>query len=261
MKKVCCPNGHYFDADKFCACPVCHPPTGAESSHILNTNPPETQLAGADTNDSTRQKKTCPSGHIYDGNRFPSCPICDSVPNLQPPPKPLASNMQPTDPTKPQEPEPSSSDRLAEQDNTYSDEKGEQKATSKAHISPSASQNVTHPDSDSLPVGWLIGYTGVYRGTLFSCHTGRNSIGKSSTSYIDLSCDSSIEDDIQALVIYDPHERQFFLQAGTGKGLVYHNDSLVFSHDLLEAYDHIQIGNTDLVFIPLCGPHFSWEEV
>lgn len=261
MKKVCCPNGHYFDADKFCACPICHPPTGAESSHILNTNPPEIQLAGADTIDSTRQKKTCPSGHIYDGNRFPSCPVCGSAPNLQPPPKPLASNMQPTDPTKPQEPEPSSSDRLAEQENTYSDEKGEQKATSKAHISPSASQNATHPDSDTLPVGWLIGYKGVYRGTLFSCHTGRNSIGKSSTSYIDLSCDSSIEDDIQALVIYDPHERQFFLQAGTGKGLVYHNDSLVFSHDLLEAYDHIQIGNTDLVFIPLCGPHFSWEEV
>ena len=129
------------------------------------------------------------------------------------------------------------------------------------HPHHKTSQNVTHPDSDSLPVGWLIGYKGVYRGTLFSCHTGRNSIGKSSTSYIDLSCDSSIEDDIQALVIYDPHERQFFLQAGTGKGLVYHNDSLVFSHDLLEAYDHIQIGNTDLVFIPLCGPHFSWEEV
>ena len=70
-----------------------------------------------------------------------------------------------------------------------------------------------------------------------------------------------MEDEIQASVIYDPQQRLFFLHAGTGKGLVYLNDTLVFSCDPLEAYDHIQIGNNDLVFIPLCGAQFSWEEV
>ena len=261
MKKVCCPNGHYFDADKFSACPICHPSTGEERHHILDTNLPEIQIAGADANDFMRKKKTCPNGHIYDENRFPSCPICCPAPNPQSLPEPLSANLQPMDATTPLELDTSSSDGLAEQAYMNSDKTGKQQASSEAHVLPSRSQNATNPDSDIFPVGWLIGYKGVYRGTLFSCHTGRNTIGNSYAADIALTRDPTIEDDVQALVIFDPRQNQFFLQAGTGKGLVYHNDSLVFSHDTLEAYDHIQVGNTELVFIPLCGPHFSWEEV
>ena len=132
------------------------------------------------------------------------------------------------------------------------------KSSSEPHPSP---LNFTLPGQSEFPVGWLVGYKGVYRGTFFNCHTGRNSLGKSCTADIDLSRDPAMEDEIQASVIYDPHQRLFFLHAGTGKGLVYLNDSLVFSCDTLEAYDHIQIGNNDLVFIPLCGPQFTWEEV
>lgn len=86
---------------------------------------------------------------------------------------------------------------------------------------------------EKLPVAWLMGVKGPYRGTLFSCRTGRNRIGLSPSAEVLLSADHAIEDDIQAFLIYEPRQRQFFLQAGTGNSLVYHNGEMVFSHTVL----------------------------
>lgn len=304
MKKVCCSNGHYFDSDKFTICPICHPPTREAQNNFQWIDTPQTRSEVAVPENLTKQKRKCPNGHNYDGNRFSACPICDPTSIPQPMANPLSASVQPANHTIPQEvkmdspgepskPVKDDNDKKVEQLTTASEssfftsktarmnppadsndnegldysvstpyETSSGTDNSKSPSEPSASRpNSTLPDQTVFPVGWLVGYKGVYRGMFFSCHTGRNSLGNSCAADIDLSRDPAMEDEIQASVIYDPHQRLFFLHAGTGKGLVYLNDTLVFSCDPLEAYDHIQIGNNDLVFIPLCGPQFTWEEV
>lgn len=352
MKKVCCPNGHYYDADKFSDCPICQPSLskaeipvpelGPADSHttapnsLIDFTPQETTaetpaatgsvvmctnghvfnpalsircpICGSPAENSSdppqeRKKTICPNGHVYDGNRFSSCPICEqtvvsqpvaNIPSspieysnsfVQPEVTPDPSDNPPEEAASAPTPDESNScvefpgapaqstDRDADIDKSGSarqDVSADSKEGPEAQFptdpagpltdTPSPSTNLLPRKSKGLPVGWLIGYQGVYRGTLFYCYPGRNSLGRSHTADIELSLDPSIEDEIQAFVIYEPRKRQFFLQAGNGNGLAYRNDALVFSHDPLEAYDHIQIGTSDFVFVPLCGPHFSWEE-
>ena len=62
-----------------------------------------------------------------------------------------------------------------------------------------------------------------------------------------------------AILIYEPRQRQFFLQAGPGEGLTYLNDALLFDHAELHAYDRISLGRAEFLFLPLCGPSFSWD--
>lgn len=115
-------------------------------------------------------------------------------------------------------------------------------------------------NSTMLPVGWIVGLNGVSKGTIFPCKTGRNRIGSGWNMDIVLSGDGSINEDIHAMIIYEPRKRQFFIQAGNGDGLTYLNDKLVFTHDELHAYDRITLGGAEFVFVPLCGGSFSWDE-
>ena len=111
------------------------------------------------------------------------------------------------------------------------------------------------------PTGWLVCVKGIYQGQVFACKSGRNRIGRNPNCNINLLNDASISREAHALVIYDPKQRVFYLQNGTGDGLVYLNDSMLFEHEhkQLKAYDQVQIGNEEFIFLPLCGERFSWE--
>lgn len=77
---------------------------------------------------------------------------------------------------------------------------------------------------------------------------------------INLMDDPSISREPSAFLIYEPKQRHFFLQAGTGDGLVYRNGSILFTHEELTAYDKIELGNSEFVFLPLCSDRFTWDE-
>lgn len=118
-----------------------------------------------------------------------------------------------------------------------------------------------HRDNASaLPVGWIVGLNGVSKGRLFPCKAGRNYIGNGRNMDIVLLGERSVSQDTHALIIYEPRKRRFFIQAGTSNGLTYLNDELVFTHDELHAYDRITLGETEFVFVPLCGECFSWDQ-
>ena len=71
--------------------------------------------------------------------------------------------------------------------------------------------------------------------------------------------DRTISRGPQAIVIYDDLNKKFFLKSAEGKTLVYLNRNLLMSHEELRPYDIIQLGNTQLIFVPLCTEKFSWE--
>ena len=41
---------------------------------------------------------------------------------------------------------------------------------------------------------------------------------------------------------------------------IYLNDVPVYMPTELHAYDVVGLGDTNMVFIPFCGPRFNWED-
>jgi len=108
-------------------------------------------------------------------------------------------------------------------------------------------------------VGWLVCIEGEQRGKDYKIRRGKNFIGRSEEMDIAILGDLLISRKNHAAITYDPKQRNFYLIPGDGAGLVYLNNEVVFVPAELSAYDVIEIGKTKLIFNPLCGIHFDWE--
>ena len=114
--------------------------------------------------------------------------------------------------------------------------------------------------SEEPVVGWLICIKGPNLGQCFNIYAGKNSLGRSNTNKIIVNKDKSISRDKHSWIIYEPRNRVFFAQPGDSSGLTYVNDEMIMQATKLEKKSIIEVGNTRLMLIPLCGDEFSWEE-
>lgn len=265
MNKVKCLNGHFFDADRFKTCPIC----GAEVGTVVKVEP---LAKPADKISSTTP--------ILEVNQFVSTdsPASDKAEN----PLLKLDELKPTETLRPENPAPEVEITHGEErslqkpqqsvtrpstlhsDAAVSSEDSLRKAV-EATASTRASalpKTVAYYDFDAVepPVGWLVCVKGEYIGRAFECKAGRNRIGRNQDMEINLADDLTVTRDAQAIIIYEPKKKQFFIQAGTGDGLVYLNGEIVFSHEPLASYDVISLGKTEFIFYPLCGEKFSWDE-
>lgn len=107
--------------------------------------------------------------------------------------------------------------------------------------------------------GWLVCTKGTNFGCAYEIKMGQSSIGRSNDMRICIK-DESITRERHAFIIFEAKKRQFFLRSGDGSGLTYCNDELVAGMVPLKAYDKIQLGDAEFLFMPLCGEQFMWEE-
>ena len=107
-------------------------------------------------------------------------------------------------------------------------------------------------------VGWLACIDGARRGQSFTLHEGKNFIGRGDDMDIQILGDTAISRNNHACIAYDPKNRKFILIPGDSDGIVYLENKSIFHATELMDLNRIQIGNTILVFRPLCGDHFSW---
>lgn len=179
----------------------------------------------------------CVNGHYYDAEKHHSCPFC-GVQNL---------------------------------------ELDIQKTMAK-RAQASGEPAVTRPAGGSMPdegktvgiyrkkmgfdpvVGWLVAVKGPDKGRDFRITSERNFIGRSERMDISIPNDSSISRENHAVVSFNPKNSTFRLFPGDSKGLVYLNDEELISPELLKPYDRIEIGATELMFVPFCGDSFVWEK-
>ena len=85
-------------------------------------------------------------------------------------------------------------------------------------------------------------------------------IGRSPEMDIRILGDNNISYKNHAIVSYDGKKRSTFLLPGDAQGLVYLNGEAVYAPTQLEAFDQIELGKSKLLYIPLCGANFEWEE-
>lgn len=114
---------------------------------------------------------------------------------------------------------------------------------------------------DDPVVGWLVIVDGPGRGRAVQLGYGSNSLGRGATDRVKLDFgDDQISRNGHAVVTYDPRGRKFHVQHGGGVNLTYLGDQPVLTPTELPALSHVNIGNTVLRFVPLCGDEFDWQD-
>lgn len=113
---------------------------------------------------------------------------------------------------------------------------------------------------DDPPAGWLVVVRGPGQGNVLTVGHGANAIGREPDERIRIDFgDETISRRGHATVTYDPRGKTFYVQHGGGKNLTYLEDAPVLALTKLTGFSRIQVGDTLLLFVPLCGERFDWE--
>jgi hypothetical protein len=108
--------------------------------------------------------------------------------------------------------------------------------------------------------GWLACIEGPRQGLGFSLHSGKNFIGRADDMDVRLPGDDAVARRNHAVIAYDPKNRKFMLLPGDSEGMVYLNGEAIYEARQLTDMNLIKLGRTSLVFRPLCGENFNWED-
>jgi type III secretion system (T3SS) inner membrane Yop/YscD-like protein len=174
--------------------------------------------------------KRCDEGHFYDTAKNASCPTCSDG----------AAADLPT--MRRQSAAPSSA--------ATGDAKTVALVVKKAGIDP--------------VVGWLVCISGPAKGRDYRLHAERNFIGRGEAMDVAIGGDDTISRENHASVSFNPKNGMFKLVPGEGRGLVYRNGAEVDQPTELKAGDKVELGQTTLLFVPLCGAAlggavFTWD--
>lgn len=108
-------------------------------------------------------------------------------------------------------------------------------------------------------VGWLVCIEGPEKGRDYRVRSERNAIGRGADMAICIASDETISRENHAFINYNPRQASFRIAPGEGRGMTYLNGEEVEVPKPLKAYDRIELGMTHLMFVPLCGESFRWE--
>ncbi len=264
MRKVRCVKGHFYDAEINAICPHCGSPEGKEEPKVnpivqeekkevhtkskkgifwkKKTESKESQEISESINEEVKEEAKAPekeeSAYDYDEQKTHSFWT-----------KPEESEMEViVAKPEPEKPEPEKPELVVPKQKPVARDIDAVKTVSKY-----ADDKGTEPVT-----GWLVCVKGENYGKSYEIATGQNCIGRDSSMEICIK-DSSISREKQAYLIYEPKKSQFFLRSGDGAALTYHNDEMLCGMVPLNAYDRIQLGDAEFLFIPFCGEKFTWE--
>lgn len=193
----------------------------------------------------------CSNGHFYDADKYASCPHCSGSAQAVDDGVTVSLSSDSDMPTEMLKGDDISTLNLnssAGEENKPMDEG--------ATISYYSDSIGTDP-----VVGWLVCLNGGHFGESFPLKAGRNFIGRSANMDVVLDTDTFVSRERHAVIIYEPKSRIFIAQAGDSRELFYMNDKVVLNNELIKARDIFTIGRTRLLFVPLCGENFSWDDI
>jgi FHA domain len=109
--------------------------------------------------------------------------------------------------------------------------------------------------------GWLVAIAGPGKGSAVPTFEGMNSVGRDPAQRIPLNFgDEGISREDHFFVTYEPKRRMFHISPGTKDNLVYLNSEVVLGPKPLADGGVIEVGNTKLRFVALCGSEFNWDD-
>lgn len=189
--------------------------------------------------------KRCPSGlHVYDTDKHTFCPFCSPSPSQEPPPvNPMSAHTTFAGDTPPRDPPARPS------------------APGKTTVIIGGGSDASTPAASAeQTVGWLVVINGNGRGRDLRIPLGQSKIGRERGDIVLNFGDTSISREKHAMLAYDPQENIFFIACGDGRNPTKVNGKMLMNTKMLNPFDRIRFGNTDLLFVPLCGDHFNWAQ-
>lgn len=252
MNLIKCPNGHFYDASKFQQCPHC---VGVQNNDLtVPVNPQSDQETVAV--DAGQDAKTV----AIEQEPVTVAPGPITPPAPQAPPAGIPPFTPPTElniPSLTGGVRPAADSKAADYDDDV-ETIGIYGANAPDKKEAEEERNAHKKRLDPV-VGWLVVVNGEERGRSVQLKAGRNFIGRSSSNDIALAGDKKISREKHAIIVFEPRSQTFLVQPGTSKQLFYVNDQVILDTKVINAYDIINIGDTNLVFIPFCGESFSWD--
>lgn len=109
-------------------------------------------------------------------------------------------------------------------------------------------------------VGWLVCIEGAEKGKDYRIHSQYNHIGRGENMDICITGDECISTEKAAILAYDDQEKFFSFGPSMGHNVVRVNGKMLMNAVVLNAYDELTIGKTKLLFIPMCGERFDWND-
>ena len=224
MEIVRCSKGHFYDSEENATCPMCAAEAARNKNPIGNNVLPDGIIG---------------TSYFDDGNTpSPTLPV-----------DPNGGKVQGYQPTV-----------SADYQHAQSSSNGNMGAYPKTEpISPVAASNEESTTFDPV-VGWLVCIEGATKGTDYRIHSQNNYIGRSARMDISIPEDSHISAENSAIIAYDNEDRVFYFGPCSGRNIVRVNGKPALSVEKIEAYDVLTVGTTKLLFVPLCGDRFDWNE-
>lgn len=193
-------------------------------------------------------KVGCRKGHIYDSDIYSSCPYCNNFQTVD-------FNGMP----------------VGQGGNTMPGSGMQRSVTEKGATLPprgygmrvdaeiKTTGKMKNERGIEPVVGWLVCIEGKDEGKDYHLYGRINTIGRSENMDVYIHGDSGITRDTHFKIGYDPKKNLFHVIPGNGTNNIYVNDEPVYMQTRLNAYDLIEVSETKLVFIPLCGQQFTWS--
>lgn len=225
MEIVRCSKGHFYDSEENATCPMCAAEAARNKNPIGNNVLPDGIIG---------------TSYFDDGNTpSPTLPV-----------DPNGGRVQPYQPTV-----------SAGLQDTQSNDNGGMGAFPKTMpLTPPTFLSEEDATTFDPVVGWLVCIEGATKGTDYRIHSQNNYIGRSAKMDISIPEDSHISAENSAIIAYDNVDRTFYFGPCSGRNIVRVNGKPALSVEKIEAYDVLTIGTTKLLFVPLCGDRFDWNE-
>lgn len=248
MNVTQCPNGHYYDSDRFgSTCPQCTAGTNSTGDATMALHPeavPAMPYQSDAFSDGYDQTVPLNPSMGYATGIDPTVPVQSTNAG--------STVMTPYEQAK------------TEQENRNTEKIDDEKTVgiSLWNLGETKEEDTVKVECDVEPVvGWLICVKGNNLGRDYRLTAGRNFVGRSQEMDVCIKGDNTVSRNAHAIVVYDPKSNSFLAQPGDAKELFYINGELVLMATKLSAFDKISLGETELMFIPLCGEEFNWSSV
>ena len=163
----------------------------------------------------------CEKEHIYDADKFDSCPHCANIK--------AGVNIP--------------------------DMLGKEQSEIGTLIPAEEKKNNYRMRLSRNTVGWLVCTSGTMKGESFVLREGENAIGRAQHMDVVLSEEPTVSRNKHAVIVY---EKPFVYRLERTSDHVLHNGKSCQSSQTLSSRDRIQLGDCELIFIPLCDGTFSW---
>lgn len=202
-------------------------------------------------------QRTCSAGHVYDADQFPSCPYCNrNTRAIQ-----FGATAAPAGYGATTAPA------------GYGAAPAGRDDTIGQTVMPEAIRRRMEQERDNRTVGefkrklgyepvvgWLVCVEGPEVGKDYRLFGRINSIGRAEGNDVVLAQEHTVSQKNHVRLAYDAKHNNFQLIPGEGTNVTYLNDEPLYVPQKLNAYDVLEMGDTKLMFIPLCNERFHWPE-